>query len=297
MEGEGKEEMYVQLPKETYPITVFIQPGEPISQVLKKMRDSGLEFPFIVKPDIGMKGYLFRKINHETELEHYHSLCPVYYMMQQLAPWDMEVGVFYYRHPTSETGRISGFTIKEAPYVVGDGKSTLHELIINHRRADKMREEMERVHAERLQEVLPDGHFFQLSVIANRVRGGQLTNMTHAVTPAMNDLFDQLSRRGEFYFGRYDIKCASLEDMLEGRNFMILEYNGCGAGTNHMYHCGMSVWQAWGEVIHHWEMLYQISKYNHETGRSRYWPLMKGYRYLADARKYFDVVKAYEKKI
>ena len=59
-EGETKEEMFRQLPPEFCPATIYIEPGEPIEQVLNKMSKAGLSFPVAAKPDVGTKGLLFR---------------------------------------------------------------------------------------------------------------------------------------------------------------------------------------------------------------------------------------------
>src|SRR5215208_3248153 len=45
-EGEGKQEMYDQLPQALYPKTIFIQPGEPFLQVKQRLATAGLTYPF-----------------------------------------------------------------------------------------------------------------------------------------------------------------------------------------------------------------------------------------------------------
>ena len=37
-------------------------------EVKKKIAEAGFMYPFIVKPDVGMKGILFRKIDNEEQL-------------------------------------------------------------------------------------------------------------------------------------------------------------------------------------------------------------------------------------
>src|SRR5689334_10540863 len=71
-EGEGKKEMYGQLPLHTVPRTIYIMHDSLFTDVRKQISDAGFEYPFIVKPDIGMKGILFRKIENEEQLMKYH---------------------------------------------------------------------------------------------------------------------------------------------------------------------------------------------------------------------------------
>jgi hypothetical protein len=69
-----------------------------------------------------------------------------------------------------------------------------------------------------------------------------------------------------------------------------LEYNGCGAEPNHIYDAGLTVWQAYRVLLHHWHMLYKISSFNHQKGHL-YWPLRKGWRFLREARKHFALLE------
>src|SRR5918993_4648421 len=75
-EGERKTEMYDQLPPGTYPLSLLISNEDSFELVLKKMKTAGLSFPVAVKPDIGMMGFLFRRIESPESLSAYHSRMP-----------------------------------------------------------------------------------------------------------------------------------------------------------------------------------------------------------------------------
>ncbi|MBK5272116.1 MAG: hypothetical protein JJE22_13995, partial [Bacteroidia bacterium] len=111
-EGEGKKEMYDQLPPHLVPLTIYVMHDWPYEEVKVKIDMAGLRFPFIVKPDVGMKGILFRKIENEDQLRKYHEKVPVEYIVQDLVEMPVEVSVFYYRHPTQQKGTVSGFIHK-----------------------------------------------------------------------------------------------------------------------------------------------------------------------------------------
>jgi len=49
-----------------------------------------------------------------------------------------EAGVFYVREPHEAHGRILSLTLKYFPYVLGDGTSTLQQLILRDPRAGKL---------------------------------------------------------------------------------------------------------------------------------------------------------------
>jgi len=67
-EGESKKEMYDQLPPSSFPRTTYILHDLSFDEVKKKIIENGFSYPFIVKPDVGMKGILFRKIDNDDQL-------------------------------------------------------------------------------------------------------------------------------------------------------------------------------------------------------------------------------------
>ncbi len=87
-----------------------------------------------------------------------------------------------------------------------------------------------------------------------------------------------------------DIKCASIEELKEGKNFSILEFNGSGAEPHHVYGANNTLLQALKIFLHHWDVLYKISKYNHKKGEA-YWELGKGFKFLKAAKKHFKMLK------
>ncbi len=292
-EGEGKKEMYDQLPDTLVPRTIYILNTLPFNEVLEKIKAAGFTYPFIVKPDVGMKGILFRKIDSEEQLFKYHERIPVEYIVQDLIDLPVEVSVFYYRYPWEQKGTVSGFIHKELLHVVGDGKQTLQELVANDARAKFRMEEMQHRHGHRFDRVVPAGEIFYLSYAGNHNRGAQFTNLHNEINARMHEVFDELSHHTTFYYGRYDIKTGSIEELKDGKNFQIIEFNGCGAEPNHIYDCGMSIWKAYGTILQHWKALYKISKYNNDHG-TPYWSYKRGKDFLKNARKHFKVLEQYD---
>lgn len=292
-EGEGKKEMYDQLPDNLFPRTIYIQPDWSFEKVMVSLKENGFDFPFIVKPDIGMKGILFRKIESEAQLEKYHEKVPVEYIIQDLVELPIEVSVFYYRHPAEPKGTVSGFILKELLHVVGDGVSTLQQLVATHPRAKFRFDEMQHRHGHRFDRVIPVDEIFYLSYAGNHNRGAQFTNLHAEINDSMHTIFDELSHATNFYYGRYDIKTSSIEDLKQGKNIMILEFNGCGAEPNHIYDCGMSLRKAYSVLLTHWRALYRISRYNHLNG-TPYWSFKRGWNFLKQSNKHFKMLEKYD---
>jgi hypothetical protein len=295
-EGEGKKEMYDQLPEGSYPKTIYVRPGEDFEPLKQRISAHGFSYPFIVKPDVGMKGLLFRKIDNEKELQTYHSLMPFEYIVQDLVLYPLEVSVFYYRHPAGQQGVISGFIQKELMDVTGNGRQSLWELIEAHPKAKHRLAEMRIKHEEYLEHIVPAGERYILTYAANLNRGAQFTNLEKHIDAELLKVFDDLSHHTGFFYGRYDLKCLSVEDLKKGKNFVILEFNGSGAEPNHVYHSGYSLLKANRVFLRHWKALYRISKYNHRQGH-RYWPLMKGWDFLRQAKKHLAELEKFDKQI
>jgi hypothetical protein len=217
---------------------------------------------------------------------------PCHYIIQELVDYPIEVSVFYYRYPDQAKGHITGFVRKEMLEVKGDGRATLDELLNQFQnRPGFQPEEWRLKHKNRLQEIIPEDEIYRLSWVANLSRGGRLVNLEHEKDDRLLEVFDSLSHyNGNFYYGRYDIKCRSIEDLKNGKNFSILEYNGSGAEPHHVYGNGNNLFQAYRILIHHWKVLAAISRHNHKKG-IRYWRFREGLSFLKDAKKHFKTLK------
>jgi hypothetical protein len=291
MDGEPKKEMYDLLPKHLYPATFNVLPYQDFNKLKSDLEKSGITYPFIVKPEVGCQGILFRKIDNETELQNYHSKVPVEYIVQSLVSYPMEVSVFYIRHPQERKGRITGFLHKIPLQVTGNGKETLEQLIQHHPKAQKRMGEMFSKHKEHWQTIIPAGEKFMLSYAANHNRGAHFIDLKEYIDDRLISIFDKISFGiNDFFYGRYDIMCSNVEDLKNGKNFTILEYNGCGAEPNHFYDTGYTLPGAYKEILKHWKALYQISKYNSSLG-IKPWPFQKGRKFLAAFNAHLKLIR------
>jgi hypothetical protein len=291
MDGEPKKEMYDLLPRHMYPATFTVLPGQDFSIIKTDLVKSGIQYPFIVKPDVACQGILFRKIDNEEALANYHAKIPVAYIVQELVNYPMEVSVFYIRHPQETKGRVTGFLHKIPLQVAGNGSDTLEQLILEHPKAKKRLREMFSKHKEHLQTIIPAGETYMLSYAANHNRGAHFIDLKEYIDDKLVSLFDEISLGiNDFFYGRYDIMCSNVEDLKKGKNFTILEYNGCGAEPNHFYDTGYTLIGAYREILKHWKALYRISKYNSQHV-IKPWPFTKGRKFLAQVKAHFKIIR------
>ena len=295
-DGEGKKEMYDQLPEDLYPTTVYVQPSLCFQEVKKRIAEKGLTYPLCVKPEVGLKGLLFRKVDNEEKLRIYHERVSIEYLVQALVEAPLEVSVFYYRRPDQKKGVISGFIQKEMMHVYGDGKQTLWELILKHPKAQYRLDEMRIKHEKNLERVLADGEKYILTHAANLNRGARFINLQSQIDEKLLSVFDPLSHRCHWYYGRYDLKCNTINELKDGK-FIVLEFNGAGAEPNHVYNAGYSWLGALSVFAHHWKMLYQISTYNNRRNGVRFWTNKEGSQWMKAARKHGKLLERLDREI
>jgi hypothetical protein len=173
-----------------------------------------------------MKGLLFRKVDDEKKLEIYHSQIPFEYIVQELVTYPLEVSVFYYRYPNSKKGVVTGFIQKDLMEVVGDGKSTVWELILQHPQARYRLDEMKIRHEENAGYIPANGEQYLLAHAANLNRGARFINLAHEIDADLVNVFDAISIPAQFYYGRFDIKCRSIEDLKKESIFPFLNIMG-----------------------------------------------------------------------
>ncbi|NCU05458.1 MAG: D-alanine--D-alanine ligase, partial [Chitinophagaceae bacterium] len=127
---EPKQEIYPLIPKEYYPAFFFVPAGTTVDVLHQQIENHQFSFPLIAKPVIGMQGKAVKKINSPGELKEYADLCTVDYMIQELSLHKYEVGVFYHRFPNETNGTVTGIVAKEPMTIVGDGESSIYQLIM-----------------------------------------------------------------------------------------------------------------------------------------------------------------------
>ncbi|MCW5912418.1 MAG: hypothetical protein KIT62_15225 [Cyclobacteriaceae bacterium] len=266
MMGESKFEVLELIPDHVKPKAILVKLPATQQQVLHAMERSGLSWPVIFKPDLGERGWMVRKIKNAEDIDRYLSEIKTDFIVQEFVDLPLEFGVFYIRFPSQPHGFVNSITGKEFLSVTGDGTNTLQQLILNKDRAKLQWDKLKVAYAGQLDEIIPKGKKIELVSIGNHVLGTTFLNCNHLITGKLSTSFDRISKQiNGFYFGRFDLRCASLED-LENGDVKIMELNGCGAEPAHIYHPGSSLLQGIRDLITHWRNLYRVSQENHECG-------------------------------
>ena len=202
------------------------------AQLRQLMRRSVLFFPLVAKPDLGLCGYGVRLLTNMGELQAYLAAFPANEMvvLQAYLPQEGEAGIFYARDPVTGNGRIIGMALRYFPRVTGNGASTIAELMALDPRAG-------RAVKSRLHDCCHDsgripaaGEVVRLATIGSTRVGGLYRDGGAYITPQLTAAVDAIARdMPEFYFGRFDVRFNTLQELSAGRGFTIMEVNGAGS--------------------------------------------------------------------
>ncbi len=264
---ESKEEIFPLLPKAFTPKTFFFSTGTDEKVIISTIHQNNLQYPLIIKPNIGLKGYAVKKVTNEEELNRMLPYYTIDFHVQEFVSYKKEVGLFYYRYPDAEKGNISGIVSKEFLSVTGDGKSTLLQLLHKNKRSIIQLDSLKKEYASSINDVVNLNEKIVLVPYGNHARGAKFIDDSHLIDKALIHSFDEFCKQiPEFYFGRLDIRYDNWEDLRLAKNFSIVELNGAGSEPTHIYDPKHSLFFAWYEIVRHWTILWKISRINHKKG-------------------------------
>lgn len=250
--------------------------GDDLEILQHRIEAQGLHYPLVAKPDVGWQGYGVRKLETPAELQDYLAQFPFgdSLMVQQVIPWAGEAGVYYMRMPGEAQGRIISLTFRYFPHVVGDGVSSVRELIKGDRRTlFKLSLHLGRSPRHRgltpqlLASVPERDEVVPLAFIGSLRTGGMYRDARRFITPALEERFDAIARSiPEFYFGRFDVRFQNLEALQRGVGFCIIEINGAGSEPIHAWDPQTSIWALYRELFRFQSMLFKVAAANRRRG-------------------------------
>lgn len=262
-----KMEIFKIIPPDLLPNMVFITNEDEKKQAEQMAAAKGIQFPLIAKPDRGERGKGVAKIKNPEQLNAYLAEATDKIILQDFIEHPLEFGIMYYRLPNEESGNITSIVQKEFLTVTGDGNSTVRQLMRKSQRVALYEAHVEGSYPEILEKVPAKGEVALLEPIGNHSRGTIFRNSNHLINDQLIEVFDNMSKRIEgFYFGRYDIKVPTMEDLYAGKNIILMELNGVNSEPAHIYDPDMNIFAAYRDLLKHWQVLYKVSSQNHKNG-------------------------------
>jgi hypothetical protein len=268
--GESKYEILQALEgSSAVPKSILLQTApldERTAAIESFMRRERLTFPIVLKPDAGQRGSGVSIARCSRDMRQYLAAAAYPIIVQEYVS-GLEFGIFYYRMPTEKSGHIFSITEKKMPTVVGDGARTLEELILADDRAVCLADLCCKQNPAQLKTVLAAGERVQLVELGTHCRGAIFLDGSYALTPALETVIDGIARTFDgFYFGRFDIRVPSLEDLKAGRNLRILELNGVTSEATNIYDPQNSLLHAYKALFRQWRIAFQIGQCNRNRG-------------------------------
>ncbi|AHC14368.1 D-alanine--D-alanine ligase [Salinispira pacifica] len=264
----SKYESLKVLPQRYLPKTLFFPSPPDMDELLEAMADSRLEFPVILKPDVGERGYGVEKIRDTVEARNYLNVARRALLLQEYIPDELEYGVMLVQDPRSRELRITSIVQKQGLEVTGDGTRSLEELVKADDRCRYHISMLKRRYAERWEQILPADERFRLTEIGNHARGATFLDANRLISPSLAETFAPLAAAMPgFYLGRLDIKTKSEHSLLRG-DFKVIEVNGVNSEPAHIYDPNYGLLRGWKDLLTHWKDVAIISKANMEAGHS-----------------------------
>jgi len=188
---------------------------------------NNLAFPFVLKPDSAQRGAGFRKVCSYQDARSYLKRVNAPQVLQRYVAGPHEAGIFYYRFPGAPEGQIFGITRKRFPYVIGNGRHTIAELIERDERARFLKG----VYVKRLgvaaARIPALGEKVRLVEAGNHCQGRIFEDGMGFYSEPLRRALDAISQQiSGFYVGRFDIRYASDARLRNGKEFHIIEPDG-----------------------------------------------------------------------
>jgi membrane protein DedA with SNARE-associated domain len=272
--GESKDEIYQGLSNEItrsflLPYVVINEHLSAEEKLLKAKQflvENSLSFPVVLKPDSGQRGAGVKIVKSETELGALLLETQQRLLLQEFAD-GQEASVFYYRFPEQPSGKIFSITDKQFPKLIGDGKSTLEELILRDNRCICLADKYFEANRSRLNEIPQLNEPVQIIEIGTHARGAIFLDGARLFTKDLERKIDEICRSFQgFYFGRFDIRYASTADFQTGNNFKIIELNGVTSESTNIYDPKNSLITAYQTLFKQWQIAFEIGSQNKRNG-------------------------------
>jgi membrane protein DedA with SNARE-associated domain len=236
-------------------------------EVYEFMSRHSLSYPVVLKPDVGERGAGVMIARTAADVGAYFDCIHHPKTIVQKYVAGMEFGVFYYRYPGEAEGRIFSITEKHFPVVIGDGSSTIRELVLRDERAVCLAN----LYLSRLKRPAEDvpgtGEAVPLAELGSHCKGAIFLDGARLETAALRSVIDAIARNFPgFYFGRFDVRSKSVAAFERGQ-FEILELNGVTAEATHIYDPSVNLLEAYQVLFGQWRIAFEIGARNRQLGK------------------------------
>jgi hypothetical protein len=267
MVGENKADISNWIPPQYRPKNSVIEPSDTMENIKIRLGKVGLQFPIIIKPVVGCRGLMVKKVESLSEIMEHLLRFPTTFLLEEYIDYPVEAAVLYWKNPETGESGIQSITGKEFLSVTGDGKQTVEQLLWENPRGILQIERLRNEKMDLLKQIPRLGKYVLVEPIGNHCRGTKFLDFNHLITPEMVKAYDKIQAdlEGNYLF-RLDLKTPSVSDLQNGKNIKILEINGVGSDPAHIFDPNTRFFEIWAAYFRLWEKIYEISTALHRQG-------------------------------
>ena len=269
--GESKSEILSNIKKQNSLARFeLLESSSSDSDLLSKAKDfinrHELNYPVVLKPDVGERGKGVKILKSIAELEDALSGLEKDHIIQEYIS-GKEFGVFYLRHPDKEKGEIFSITRKELLTIQGDGKSSLEELILRDEQAVYLAGIHFDKHFDKLYDIPEEDKTIKLVELGTHALGAQFYDANELITNELLEEIDGISKSFDgFFFGRFDLKVPSSVELKRGEHIKVIELNGVTSESTNIYDPSYSYFFAVKTLMEQWRIAFEIGAQNRVLG-------------------------------
>ncbi len=261
--GESKIEILNNIPSQFKPKTIFI----PYNNGFDVNLLDNLNYPIILKPDVGERGNGVKLCHSKNEAENAIANECVSQIAQEYVSYDLELGILYFRLPGSNSSGITSLTQKGFLNVIGDGKKSVENLLDEKVRGQLQLPRLKRERPNLLSSIPSKDEKILIEPRGNHCLGTEFINANHRINPQLVKVFDKITEDyNGFYFGRFDLKVASWESLYNGETIKIFEANGVTSEPGHIYDSNFTLFKAYKDVAKQMILVSKIARLNIKRG-------------------------------
>ncbi|MCH6256670.1 alpha/beta fold hydrolase [Puniceicoccaceae bacterium K14] len=228
--------------------------------------ENDLDYPIVLKPDVGQRGQGVSIVRSNDEAREFLRIQSEDTIVQEFIGGE-EYGVFYYRMPGQEKGKVMSVTDKRFTSVSGDGFSNLETLILRDARAVLMAAYFLEKFDEKLEWIPEKNEEVVLADLGTHSKGALFLDGESLITPELEAAIDEFSGGIDgFYFGRYDIRVPSEKHLKRGEGIRVIELNGMTSESTNMYDPKHGLSFAYRVLLKQWSLIFRISVENRKRG-------------------------------
>lgn len=144
-------------------------------------------------------------------------------------------------------GKLVAASLRQAAFVVGDGQSTVYELIVaknaDPRRSDDSSSPLKYIDllkssellGAKINSILPVGEKLFVSAIASVSAGGEASDVTDVVDENLAKSIEKIAVELGLFVAGFDIICDDISSFTDNKYLALLEINSCPGLKIHMY--------------------------------------------------------------